>query len=266
MIATALARNPESAFTHANQGWTLLHQGDHRRAFEHFREALRLDPEIDWARQGIVEAMKARNPLYRPLLGYFLWMSRLSDKAQWAVIIAIYMGPKILNAVAKANPALVPWVAPLVAVILLFVVMTWVADPLFNLMLRLDKFGRLALSREQVVASNWIGACLIGVLLGFLAYAITRNPAGHACAIASGVLIVPTAAIFHCSERLAAVRHGTLHGETAAVAVFGVVLAAVTYRNGLDSSLFTGPAAVTTAIVIVGAALSTWLALPLSRG
>jgi Tfp pilus assembly protein PilF len=43
-IATALARNPEIAFSHANQGWTLLHQGDHRRAIEHFREALRLDP------------------------------------------------------------------------------------------------------------------------------------------------------------------------------------------------------------------------------
>jgi hypothetical protein len=98
--------------------------------------------------------MKARNPLYRPILGYFLWMSRLSDKAQWAVIIALFMGARFLRALAKANPALLPYLAPLVAVTLLFVVMTWVADPLFNLMRRLDRFGRLALSREQVVASN----------------------------------------------------------------------------------------------------------------
>ncbi len=264
-VATALARNPESAFTHANQGWTLLHQGDHRQAFEHFREALRLDPEIDWARQGIVEAMKARNPLYRPLLGYFLWMSRLSEKAQWAVIITIFIGPRILRALAKANPALLPYLAPLIAVILLFVVMTWVADPLFNLLLRLDKFGRLALSREQVVSSNCVGICMLGVLLGFLAFAITRNPAGLTCAIASGMLIVPVAAVFHCSKGWRRLVMSLYTGALAAVAVGGVVLTAVTHK-GVGSDIFAGPAAATIAIVIVGAAASTWLALPLSRG
>src|SRR5436190_20189123 len=60
-IDAALARNPENAVTHANQGWTLLHQGQAEKALEHFREALRLDPGNEWARQGIVEALKARN-------------------------------------------------------------------------------------------------------------------------------------------------------------------------------------------------------------
>jgi len=60
-IDTALARNPDSAFTHANQGWTFLEANDPQKALEHFREALRLDPENEWARQGIVEALKARH-------------------------------------------------------------------------------------------------------------------------------------------------------------------------------------------------------------
>src|SRR5262249_51181162 len=34
-IDSTLARNPESAVSHANQGWTLLHRGEPRRALEH---------------------------------------------------------------------------------------------------------------------------------------------------------------------------------------------------------------------------------------
>jgi len=49
-IGAALAKDPQNAHTHANQGWALLHHGDHARRLEHFREALRLDPELDWAR------------------------------------------------------------------------------------------------------------------------------------------------------------------------------------------------------------------------
>ncbi len=49
-LGSALANDPENALTHANQGWALLHRGDHERALEHFREALRIDPELEWAR------------------------------------------------------------------------------------------------------------------------------------------------------------------------------------------------------------------------
>lgn len=48
----ALARDPDDAFTHANRGWGLLHEGDPARALEHFREALRLEPGLDYARAG----------------------------------------------------------------------------------------------------------------------------------------------------------------------------------------------------------------------
>ena len=60
-IDAALAE-PEIALTHANQGWTLLEQRKPQKAMEHFREALRIDPELEWARVGIVEAMKGREP------------------------------------------------------------------------------------------------------------------------------------------------------------------------------------------------------------
>ena len=78
-IQGTLAKDPENAVAHANQGWAMLHRGDHAGALTHFKEALRLKPDMEWARQGILEALRARNPVYRILLNYFLWMSRLSS-------------------------------------------------------------------------------------------------------------------------------------------------------------------------------------------
>src|SRR5206468_3894993 len=112
-IDAALAKNPDNALTHANQGWTLLEKGDAKKALEHFCEALRLDPENAWARHGIVEALKARNLIYAVMLKYFLWMSKLSRQAQWAIILIGYFGNQMLGSMARTNPRLAPWVLPL---------------------------------------------------------------------------------------------------------------------------------------------------------
>lgn len=196
-IDAALSREPDNAMTHANRGWTLLESGKNRQAMEHFREALRLDPTLDWARQGIVEALKARNPLYRLLLGYFFWMSRLSARAQWGVIIGAYVLYRILLYVINSNPALEPLFWPLVGTYLGFALLTWTADPLFNLLLRLNRFGRLALSEEQLTASNWVGGFLLGALLllvtGFAGGGTLYYIAAAGCA----AMIIPVSGIFN---------------------------------------------------------------------
>ena len=147
-IDAALHRDPENAVTHANQGWTLLERGEHVKAMEHFREALRLEPEMEWARQGIVEALKAHNVIYRAMLKYFFFMSRLTKQAQWGIIIGAYVISRFLR-------------GPFLWLYLIFAVMTWIAPSLFNLLLRINRFGRLALSRDEIVASNWVGLCLL---------------------------------------------------------------------------------------------------------
>jgi tetratricopeptide (TPR) repeat protein len=150
-VKGALDKDPANAVTHANQGWTCLHQNDPKRAMEHFREALRLDASNEWARAGIVEAMKARNPIYRVMLAYFLWMSRLSGRTQSAIVLGGWFGQQALRGAARTNPALEPYVLPIIILYGLFVWMTWLAQPLFNLLLRLSRYGRLALSREQTI-------------------------------------------------------------------------------------------------------------------
>ena len=200
-IDVALSKNPDNAVTHANQGWTLLEKGEPKKALEHFREALRLDPESDWARQGIVEALKARHFIYAIMLRYFLWMSRLSSRAQWAIILGGYFGNRLLAGIAAANPELAPWVLPLRILYVTFALLTWTADPLFNLLLRMNRFGRLVLSPEQIVSTNWIGSCILLALLA-LAACLVSDFAVHFLLAAAvfGFLVLPLAGTFKCAE------------------------------------------------------------------
>jgi tetratricopeptide (TPR) repeat protein len=199
-IDGALAASPEDAVTHANQGWTLLHQGDPKRAMTHFREALRLDPTSDWARAGIVEAMKARNPIYRWLLGFFLWMSRLSPGARWGIILGGWFGNRVLRGVAATNPSLAPFIWPITTVYILFVLMTWLAPPLFNAMLRLDRDGRHALSREQIITSNWILSLLTIAAGSFIGLLATGVGWLEILTVVALLLAIPVSTIWRCDE------------------------------------------------------------------
>jgi tetratricopeptide (TPR) repeat protein len=198
-IDAALARNPENAISHANQGWTLLHRREPTKAMEHFREALRLDPEMDWARQGIVEALKSRNVIYRWMLAYFLWMSTLSGRAQWGIIIGALVLSRVLRGMAGAMPDLAPYIWVVLVLYYIFAVLTWIAGPLFNLLLRLNRFGRLALSREETIASNWVGACLLMSLAGLVSL-LFGFESGLLIACMFGFLVLPLAGTFQLAR------------------------------------------------------------------
>lgn len=195
-IDTALSRNPDIALTHANQGWNLLHKGEPKKALEHFREAMRLDPTNDWAREGIVEAMKARFFIYRWILKYFLWMGRLKAGSRWGVVIGAWLGFNVLLRVEKQNPEYGPYLWPLLYAYLGFVLMSWLAQPLFNSVLRLSRYGRHALTSDQTFASN----CILGMLFlgGGLLLANWRF--GHWALFTGGVyglcLVIPLAGTF----------------------------------------------------------------------
>jgi len=197
-LDAALARDPEDALSHANRGWTLLEQSEPRKAMEHFREALRLDPALDWARAGIVEALKARHFVYRWMLRYFLWMGKLSGKAQWIVVIGAYVVYQLLRSLARSNPGVAPFITPILVAYVTFALMTWLAGPLFNLMLRLNRFGRLALSRDQVAASNAVGFCLLAALILAGMGLVMRNVAYLLGAGFFGVMTLPIAGAYRC--------------------------------------------------------------------
>jgi tetratricopeptide (TPR) repeat protein len=200
-IATAdenLANNPQNSYAHANKAWALLHQGQPRESLEHYREALRLDPTNDYARAGMVEALKARNPLYRVMLAFFLWMARLPSQAQWGIIVGGYFLQKILRQTANANPEWAPWIQPLLWIYFGFALLTWFAMPLFNLLLRLDRFGRHALSRDQRIASNWFALFLVVGATAFGLLALGVEPLTFEIGFFAFAIALPVCMIYNC--------------------------------------------------------------------
>ena len=159
-IDAALARSPEDAFSHANKGWALLEARKPKEALDHFREALRLDPNFEYARLGIIEALKARNPIYGLFLRYALAMAKLPPKWQFGVLVGAYFGNRFLRNLARQNPELEPYLMPIFIAYGVFALWTWLARPVFNLLLRLHPLGKHALSQEEKTETNWIGGLL----------------------------------------------------------------------------------------------------------
>jgi tetratricopeptide (TPR) repeat protein len=260
-IDAALRKAPENSVTHANQGWTLLEKGESKKALEHFKESLRLNPENEWARQGIVEALKARHFIYAVMLKYFLWMSRLSRQAQWGVLIGAYLGNRFLSLMGNAKPEWRPWFLPIQITYLCFMLMTWIASPLFNLLLRLNRFGRMALSREQIVASNWIGLALLIALLSLVGALLlpTKLPL-LLVALVFGSLLLPISGTFNCAEGWPRNIMALFTGAMATAGIAGVVAFGVGEINsGTDRSLLKDGAMVLIGICVIGAALSSWV-------
>jgi tetratricopeptide (TPR) repeat protein len=199
-LGNALSRDPENAVSHANQGWTLLHAGDHRAAKVHFREALRLDPNQPWAKAGMVEALKSSFFLYRWLLRFFLFMSRLSGRAQWGVILGAYFGYQALRAVAERNPAAAPYLWPILWAYIAFVALTWLAYPLLNLALRLHRFGRYALSRDQIVGSNIVGGLLLLAIVCVIVALADGRVLLLLTALHCVLLMIPVKGAFSCPK------------------------------------------------------------------
>lgn len=186
-----LGNDPENAVTHANKGWMCLHSRATGKALEHFGQALCIDPTLESAHMGLVEALKARNIIYRFLLGYFLWVSRLSRKAQWTVIVGGYFGVRIISSLNRQNPELSPYLTPLIWGYGAFALLTWFGDPLFTSLLRLNRMGRLALSAQSRRTSNVFIICMLAIASMVGAYLATGDRRLVLLIIGTALLMIP---------------------------------------------------------------------------
>ncbi|ACB74713.1 tetratricopeptide repeat protein [Opitutus terrae] len=238
----ALQHAPNSALSHANQGWTYLHRNDPRRAQEFFREALRLDPTMEFARQGMLEALKARNPVYRAMLAYFLWMGRQGAKLQWGIIIGTYFFSRFLNSQLRGAEH-ASWALILLALVFyLFVYLTWTAHPMFNLLLRFDRFGRYVLSRDERIATYWFGPLAGAAVAALTWWVVTRAGLPLLATLLLAALSICGAATFQRQKRARLILGGctVLLALVAAMVVFEVVIGPVVAGGGVMSVFVMG--------------------------
>lgn len=165
-----LARNPENAFSFSTSGWTALQRGDIKGAEEKFKEALRIDPELDHAREGLKESFRARSAFFRVFMRWSFFLQKFSENHRTLIIISLLIGFRIARTMAAAvHPLLVVLV---ILVYYLFVFGSWLSNGLANFFLLRDPIARLSLERSEKVEGITIAFLFFGglamLLSGFL--------------------------------------------------------------------------------------------------
>ncbi|MCK6481798.1 MAG: tetratricopeptide repeat protein [Planctomycetes bacterium] len=248
----ALALDPENALAHAGLGRVAVRTGDHRGAEDHYREALRANPGYEWARAGLLDALRARYPVYGLLLRFFEWMRSLPSGARTAVFIGIYVLAQVARKTStSASGATKTMLQAFFVLYGVFALLTWAADPLFNLLLRLRREGRLLLDEDETKASNAVGALLAGAALAGVGWLLWRRDGWWMAALLLALAMPSTTAIF--ALRKSWVRTG------AGIVVAGTLLAGL---SGVAMELASGGSVGGTLLclaAIVVFVLGTWI-------
>lgn len=189
-IHDALYFDPENPYTHANLGWTTLEKGKANDALLHFRNALKIEPSNQWARSGMVEAMKGRYWIYNWFLKYTFWMNKNGKNFQWFFII----GFMLLSRLAKAV------YPPVIILFVMIALLSWIMYPLSNLFLRLNKYGRYALSKEDTLVSNLVGSSLLVFIAGLGTYISIQQEWALALTFFGFTMMIPLSSMLNPSK------------------------------------------------------------------
>lgn len=156
----ALRNNPMNPDTHATIGYGELENGNIKKAKEHFREALRLDPNNAFARQGMMHAIKSTNLYYRLFLKYIFWMQSLNSQTRWAVVIIGYLLIRGLSSYSDQLGPLSAFAGIIITLYMIFAISTWIIGPVSNMFLRFHKFGKYLLDEGDIKTANKTAALL----------------------------------------------------------------------------------------------------------
>ncbi|MDA7874110.1 tetratricopeptide repeat protein [Rhodopirellula sp.] len=220
-----LKLDPQDPMAHASYGYTLLQAGDYQQAQVAFREALRLDPANEMARAGLITALNNRSFLFRMVHRFYVSLSRLNGKAAFYLIVGAWVLMQLLSRLAEQYPVLQPVVFPIIVLYAMFVILTWIANPLFNTFLRFHPFGQHLLNRSQTWASNLIAPCLLisgcSLIIGVLCSDIWLGVLAGAYWLG---MAVPIACTFGMEDQRRRVYLGAITVAIALIPVGGTVL------------------------------------------
>ena len=164
-MKTTLSMDPDNAITHATVGWNFLEKGKHKEATTHFREALRIDPDMTAAKTGLKEALKSVIPPYRWLLQFSFWVHNKGKNFRWGFFIAIYIGVRIVISLTKDNPQFETIGIIVVVAYLLFIGISWIISPLANVFLLFHRDGKHALDQSEKWNAISFMACIAGGII-----------------------------------------------------------------------------------------------------
>lgn len=227
-IEGALKNDPTNTYTHANYGWGLLEKGDHKKALDHFKESLANNPNNEYAQAGMLEAIKATNPIYRLFLKYSFWMSNMTSKYQWGVILGFFIGFRALRMVARNNPTLQPYLMPLIIALAVIAFSTWIIEPISNLFLRFNKYGQMLLSKKEKMSSNFVALSAAISITGLILWLALPDEKMLTVMAFGFIMMLPLGSMFSPSKNKYA-----LLIYAVALAVVGIIAIVQTFSSGI---------------------------------
>ncbi len=215
-IENALREDPINASTHTNYAWMLFEEGNYKKALVHFKKALEINPTSEYAQRGLNEVLKTKNPFYRILLSYSIFIDSLETKYIWALFIGLYIALNAFKMVIKHNTVLQPYATTIFFTLSLLAFSRWTILPINNLFFR----ERDNISGELATLS-W-GLLFIGLFLFFLLL-----DARILSVAAYGLMMIVPFAVIASSEKGCG-----LVFYTVSLALIGLVGIAVTFFTG----------------------------------
>ena len=144
----------------------------------------------------------------------------------------MWLGFEVLKGVKAANPELAPFIYPLLIAYGVFVLATWVTQPLFDLTLLANPFGRYLLNGVQRAMALLVGAELLGALVLAPAGWMLGNWWMVGIGLMLAVLTLPTVATGRCRVGMQMWLMGLYTAVIAVVGVAGVVMMEMNDERG----------------------------------
>lgn len=248
-----LARDPEDPIAHANAGWAALQRREVAKAEEHFREALRLSPGLEYARLGLRESFKARSGFYRLFLRWMFFLQRFSHRQRVFIVIGILVAVQFGGAIAKlVHPAAL---ALLVVAYLVFAFSGYLASGLAHFLMLKDRNARMSLTRAEKLDGLCVGG---GFVAGIVLLALGCTVWTTGAAMLGGALVlgaIPGSMVFDNDSRPGRLVFGSF---LAFIYLAGATSLAQDLRVG---DPFAAPAETMIGLGLLLAVGSSWLAM-----
>lgn len=228
LVDYQLQRDPNDDSAHTSAGWQALMEGDHKRANQHFMEALRLSPMSESARMGLVESYRARSAVYRLQLRFAHFMNQFTEGRQSMIMIGGFVAYRVLSTLLKDVSPLLS--SALIGAWLLFALWSHLARGFSSFFIVMDRFARQALRPreywEGVVVGSLIMASPLCLILGYT----WGIPESGTPALAFLLAAVANAAAFTNDHHIG--RH--LYAVAAGISGFGALYMATAFFSGLN--------------------------------
>ncbi len=220
----ALQTDPNNPFTIANHAYSLLHDGQVTEALDRARYALTIDPNNEQAKYVLSEAMKSRFWPYRMYFLYQKKMATLSQTQMWMVLLAVFFGYRLIRSLAEKNEALKPFLIPITVILALIILSTWIINPLMNLYLLSNPYGKLLLDESDTKSAKLTGISLSLGVIFLIAFLLFNQETLLIAAVFFGLMMIPIGSMYTSQKESIRKRMELLTVAILVIGILGLVI------------------------------------------